>query len=222
MKFKLLTLEVTSLADLPANAIPFRFKVYFIKEIFMAFLPAIEINNSSKIEITFGPKGNDNEFDGALGCTNVYIEDFNFKEFYNYNLEKQQNEILEIIVFQLIKLIEKQGKNFVLTDIIRETAKRVIESKFDLKISIKRLSKITPNKLYKINVYRCLNAKVGESWICEKENRKNKLIMESLMTKVPGFLYRRDFFKVAQISNTGYIVYNRFEIAVFNLNLQEL
>lgn len=134
----------------------------------MALLTPVEVNNSSKVVLSFGPKGDEVIWNGILGVSNVFIENFNFIKFYSSNLQNQQNVILEIIVNSLVKL---SNNNNVVSNIINETAKKVAEAEFNVKIKIKKLSKITPNKLYEINVYRCVNSIDGECWVCEMENK---------------------------------------------------
>lgn len=222
MKFKILTLETTELANIPKGVMLFRHEVFYIKELFMSVLPNIEINNSSKIELAFGPRGNDIIIDGILGSTVIFIEDFDFNKFYELNKDERETKILKVIVDSLSKLIIRKNGNASDIDVIEATAKKVKESRFNQKIYIKKLSKRTPDKMFKINIYRCINSQYGEVWICEIENKKNELVRNQFMTRNPDFLDRRNFFKVSQVSNDDYIVYNQFEKVVFKVSLKDL
>ncbi|SCW74044.1 hypothetical protein SAMN04487970_103766 [Paenibacillus tianmuensis] len=132
MKSNLLTLESTELADIPQNVLPFRHVVYHIKELFMTFLPPIEINNSSKVEISFGPRGDESIFDGVLGVTNIFIEDFNFNNFYKLDKSKQEKEVLKIIVDSLCELSLRRNEDTSIINTIKMAANKVIESEFNL------------------------------------------------------------------------------------------
>ena len=219
-KLNILTLEQTRAAITPQKELPFRWIVYHVKELFMAFLPKIEINNSSKIQIDFGAKDDEEEYDNFLGVTNTFVEDFNFEAFYNLDKRSQEHMILNIIVNTLCEISQRQGEDIEKVNIIKETANRVIESNFDLTVHIKRLSKKSPNKLYSVNVYKCLKATCGEAWRCDIENTKSGDVTQKWMTKVPDFIDRRDWYKKVKITDTEYIIYDSFSKVVFQTNLE--
>ena len=219
MKFNLLTLEATKLAVMPRNSLIFRHIVYHVKELFMLFLPLIELNNSKKIELSFGPRGDEEIFNGDFGVTNVFIENFNFENFYKMDMEKQEKEILKIIVSSLCEISQRKGEDITIINALNETECRVIESKFNAKIHIKKLSKTSPDKACRVDVFRCINARYGESWSCELEKKNGDQVITKWMTKVPSYLDKRDFFKKSFITNDEYIVYNQFSDIVFKMAL---
>ncbi|WP_218171930.1 hypothetical protein [Pseudomonas yamanorum] len=54
---------------------------HHITQIFMTLLPKVNINGSSKIVVSLGPRGDEDLFDNVLGVTNIFIEDFDLKHF---------------------------------------------------------------------------------------------------------------------------------------------
>lgn len=219
MKLKTLTLECTQLAQIPKGVKPFRSVVYHIKELFMNFLPPISINNSSKIELSFGPQGDEVLFDSVLGVTNVFIEDFNFEYFYKLSNEEQQDVILKMIVCSLSELSFSKNSDDSVLELIKEAAEKVIQCKYYLKQEVKHLKKISLDKKVSISVFRYLSAELGESWCCEIENKTDQSIEKVLMIEVPSYLDKRDYFKKPVLKNNTYEIYNRLSKSVFIIKL---
>jgi len=217
-KFRDLRLEQTRESITPTKEMPFRWMVYHVKELFMEFLPKIEINDSSVIQIDFGIRGDEPEFDSVLGSTNIFIENFDFDAFYRLDKRTQEHMILEIIVDSLCEISQRKGKDPDKINIIKEAANKVTESNFNLTKHIKRLSKKCPNKTYSINVYKCINLSCGEAWNCEIENIKSGAVTQKWMTKVPNFIDRQDWFKKITVTDTEYTVFDKFSKIVFQTN----
>ena len=215
MKFKILTLETTKLANIPNELLPFRWVTHHVKEIFMALLPNIEINGSSKIEISFGSRGDEVIFDNVLGVTNFFIEDFDFLKFYSLTKNKQDIIIIEAIKDSLLAINKSQGNDLSVVNAIIMTANDVIHSDFKLQIPINRLGKKSSDKNYEVSVIRNLSAEVGEAWSCLIKNKKTNLISEKWITKVPDYLDRIDYFKTAEIKKDVYTIFNSFGKQVF-------
>ena len=217
--FTLLALEQTRESFTKKEPL-FRWKVYHVKELFMAFLPKMEINNSSKIQLNFGIKGDEYEVNSVLGVTNTFVEGFDFEAFNELDIREQEFLILNIIVDKLCEISQRNGVNIEKINIIKETSSKVVEVNFDLTLHIKRLSKRSPNREYTVNVYRCLNSSCGESWRCDIKNNKSGEVVQKWMTKIPDYIYMNDFFKRVEITNTEYVIYNSFSEIEFQTSLE--
>ena len=193
---------------LPKNIKPFRYYPHHIKEIFLILFPKnVGINDSSKIAIVFGPRGDEPIFNNVLGVTNYFIEVFNLKKFYELSDSEKEMFFLENIKNSLINIVNNNSKDEEIIKQITSTADRVIESKFSLEIEVKKLSKISIDKKYKISVYRVLNKEVGEGWKYIKTNRKTKqIIEENWLENIPNYLNRTDFYKRSEIYVNEYVI----------------
>ena len=213
MSLKILTLQESDEAALTMG-IRIRHLSHHITQIFMEFLPKIDINGSSKIVVSLGPRGDEDLFDNVLGSTNIFVESFDFKKFLSLNRRSQDIELLEELRRALIAIATKRESNDAIVEQINQTAEKVLKTNFQLETPVKKLSKTSKNKKHKINIFKVLNAEVGESWYCQDQIfPKNKIWMHEL----PGFIDRSDFFKTAELVENSYLIKNRLGKIVFEL-----
>jgi hypothetical protein len=89
-----------------------------------------------------------------------------------------------------------------------------------MEIEVNKLSKITFDKKYKINIFRILNKEVGESWKYKKIDRKTKIVVEeNWLKKIPDYLDRTDYYKKAEINEKEYIIYDNLSCVVYKMNI---
>lgn len=213
MSLKILTLQESDEAAL-TTGVRIRHLSHHITQIFMEFLPKIDINGSSKIVVSLGPRGDEDLFDNVLGSTNIFVESFDFKKFLSLNRRSQDIELLEELRRALIAIATKRESNDAIVEQINQTAEKVLKTNFQLETPVKKLSKTSKNKKHKINIFKVLNAEVGESWYCQDQIfPKNKIWMHEL----PGFIDRSDFFKTAELVENSYLIKNRLGKIVFEL-----
>ncbi|WP_141674146.1 hypothetical protein [Gilliamella sp. wkB112] len=223
MNFNLLTIETSKQASIPVKVLPFRYMAYYIKEIYMALLPKININNSSKIEIIFGAKSEDDvEWDNMLGVTSIFVEDFDFKSFYSIPSSAQELTILNYIDIKLQEIVSRTSNQAHTIELIKETSKKVVETNFALKILIKKLSKGLFNRKYNINIYRILNREVGEGWLLEVIDKKESIIYKEWLEETPNYLDRRDYYGKALLQSNTYVIFNKLGQKTFSVDLSFL
>jgi hypothetical protein len=201
----------------------FNWIVHHIQEIYLHLFPKdIEINNSTKIAIIFGPIGDEPVWNSVLGVTSYYIENFDFDNFYRLNKIEQENLILEIVNNTIVNISERNGKNKDAKQKIIATKNKIKDIKFSMEIDIKKLSKTSLDKKYKINIYRILNKESGEGWKYIKLNRKTKeIIEEHWINEIPDHRDLTDYYKKAEITSDGYILYNNLGIMVYKVTERE-
>lgn len=215
MNLNLLTLQESDASAL-RDGVRVRQLSHHVTQIFMTLLPKVELNGSSKIVVSLGPRGDEDVFDNVLGVTNIFVEHFDFKQFLSLNRCSQDEKLLETLRQSLILIATKKEENQAIVDVINSTAEAVLKTNFELETQIKKLSKTSKNKKSKINVYRVLNAAVGEGWYCEELFPANK---KSWMHELPGFIDRSDLFKTAEINDSAYKIKNRLGKVVFEIAL---
>jgi hypothetical protein len=221
MRFSILTVQASREAELPKNTLPFHWVIHHVKEIYLKMFPKnIEVNNSSKIAIEYGPQGDEPVFDNVLGVTSYFVEDFNFDAFYKLNNNDRENMILDSINNVILDIIKRTIQEKNILDEIENVANKVKESKFNMEIEVKKISKITVDKKYKINIFRVLNKEVGEGWKYKKIDRKTKMVVEeNWLKKVPDYLDRTDYYKKAEISETEYIIYDNLNWVAYKMGI---
>ena len=217
MRLSILVAQESPEVKLPQDFKPFRWYAHHVSEIFLELFPEnININNSSKITIEFGPQGNEPVFNGTFGCTNYFIESFDFAEFYKLDDSEKEYILLENIKVGLISIIKNNFLDTNIIEQIEDTTNKVIENKFSLEIEVKKLAKNSSNKYYKISIFRVLNKKVGEGWKLMKIDRKTKeVIEENWIGKIPSYLNRSDYYKKSEIIGNEYIIRNNLDEVVY-------
>jgi hypothetical protein len=221
MKFSILTLQASEETKIPKNVLPFNWTIHHVKEIYLKVFPKnIEVNNSSKIAIIYGPQGDEPVFDNVLGVTSYFVEDFNFDAFYKLNDNDRENMILESINNVIIDITKRTTKDKNIINEIENAATKVKENKFNMEIEVSKLSKITFDKKYKINIYRVLNKEVGESWKYKKIDRKTKTVVEeNWLKEIPDYLDKTDYYKKAEINEKEYIIYDNLNRVTYKMKI---
>ncbi|MFC4923379.1 hypothetical protein [Delftia deserti] len=218
MKLNLLTLHESDLATLP-DGVYIRRLTHPITEMFMALLPAVEINGSSKIAVVLGPQGEAEAFDNVLGVTAVFVEDFDFAHFLAQDRAAQNQQLLELLRQCLMDIAHRKGPNLQAVQAINAAADAVVQSQFQLTLPIKKLGKRSKDRKSRVEVFRRLDSEVGEAWYCEVTRAGQSTPQKLWMSDVPGFIDRRDYFKTAEISGNSYIAKSRLGWVVFETPL---
>lgn len=166
MTFRHLDLHLTGLAVQAPDAAPFRHTAHHVAEVFMAFLPRIKLNRSSKIAIGFGPRGDEDIFDSVLGVTSRYIEDFDVARFDALDARGKEEALLEAFTGVLCTLPGADAAR----EHIEAARVQTLESGFTRRILVKKLSQ--RSGAHAVCVYRVLGRECGETWYCELADRR--------------------------------------------------
>jgi len=205
MKLRKLDLSTTRFAVEPAGSAPLRHTAHHVAEVFMAFLPGIELNRSSKIAIGVGPRGDDEILDGTLGATSRYIEDFDFARFDALDAHCKDEALLEALTDVLLSL---PGADTV-REHIEAARVQTLESGFTSRALVRKLSQ--RSAAHAVRVYRVLGRACGETWYCEIIDRSNGSRVEVPMGDTPGYLDRRELFASSRLDGEAFTVFSRFK-----------
>lgn len=202
------------------NGNPFRWDAHHIKEILAFFLKGIDLDGSSKIQITFGPPDDDSKrnYHKILNSSNYIIADFNFKEYDLLSESKKELAIFDNAIYSLkeISIINDRPDLF---DFISEIEKKILGIEFNLDIEIKKLAKTDRVNGAKLSVHRILNRNIGEGWQCilKGVNKFEKIWMH----EVPHYLDMTDIFKYSEYSNFKYSVFDRLGKERFSIHIPQ-
>lgn len=219
MKLSILSIEGDKYEE-KKRKFPIIWQAYHIKEIFMHFLPKIEIDGSSKIVIYFKDKPiSEKQYmhDEYFGVSWCYVDKEKLQKI-NYLKNRELEEFYLDVIVEKLKEIAREndnGKNVV--DYIDATAERVRKSNFELKIPIKKISKQTKDKKYKALVYRYLNSK-GEMWyvdILDKEGLSTRYNILKEFTYTP----KNDVFKYSYWEHDCFVLKDKFGKITSSINL---
>lgn len=172
---------------------PIRWYAHHIVQLFMYFLTEkIEIDGMTQITIVCGQ-----HIDGINWKKGVYHnEAFDCEKFKQLSPKEKDEYFVSLIEETLIRVAQKYERDERTIEIIRATCRRIRENDYRYKIKVAKLSKMSPDKQYKTNVYRCLSYEEGEAWYLEIEDRKKNKVHVEWLTRVPDYLDKREFFKM--------------------------
>ncbi len=165
MKLTILSIEGDKQEEKNRN-IPIMWQAYHVKEMFMYYLPKIEIDGSNKIVIYFKEQPVlENQYmrDDYFCVSWCYVDKEKLEKIKYLKNRELEEFYLDVIVEELSRIARKNDKEKNVVDFIEAAAKKVRESNFELNLPIKKLSKQTTDKKYKALVYRHLSNK-GEMW----------------------------------------------------------
>jgi hypothetical protein len=127
MNLNLLTLQESDASAL-RDGVRVRQLSHHVTQIFMTLLPKVELNGSSKIVVSLGPRGDEDVFDNVLGVTNIFVENFDFKQFLSLNRRSQDEKLLETLRQSLTLIATKKEDNQAIVDVINSTAEGVLKT----------------------------------------------------------------------------------------------
>ncbi len=224
-KLTVLVLEGDKRNEKVNNVKPINFQAYHIIEIFMSYLPKIELDGSSKLVIHFKSKPDNEEQYMKNDYFNVswyYVDESQISNLKNIRKDKLSEYYLEIIVEVLKDIACRNGREKELFHIIDETARKVRESNYEMLQRVRHLSKATDDKRYTANVYRHVS-NLGEMWYVEFMH-KDKCISKHELMKRYSFVSKMDVYKKARWEKDEFILMDKFDkvMAKIKPDLQSL
>lgn len=186
-------------------------RAFHIIEIFMHYLPRIDLDGSSKLTIFFKEiKESErqymkNEFQGVSW---YYVDKAEIDRHRRLKKEEEQEYYLNIIVETLKTIARTDGRPQEISDIIDKTAQTVRDCGFELTLHIKKLSKTSADGRYRANVYRHID-RHGEDWYVEIKEKKITRHDINLLKK-PTFISQTGVFVLSRWEGERFVVTDRF------------
>jgi hypothetical protein len=181
--------------NMVCSSLPFRLTAHHVKEIFIALLPSkYTLDGSSLFQITCGSSEGKPIYNRlpSFGCSEYFVEDFDFDSYYKYSQSEQEEIILDMIESVLLQIAEENNSD---VEVIKKNVRDVKDSNFYIKIKIQKLCKRHPTSKMRVNINRILSKEDGESWSLEVYDGNN-LVHEEYITKRPSYVDNRGtFFK---------------------------
>ncbi len=215
----MIAVEASCSAVVPNDPV-FRWSVHHVKEVFLALLPPkFVLDGSSKVQITCGPRGQEAAYFQVLGATNYYQEEFDFDLYYAANAAEREELILTLLEKSFIEIATRvDDRPPSLQDQILKAANEVRSLGFGLKLRSKKLSKSTPSRKLKLDIYRHLDRQVGEAWSVEIAIPNRGLVHREWIGKVPNYLDLTDFYKTSKWDGNSFVIQDRLSKTVYQLD----
>ncbi|THJ31585.1 hypothetical protein E8K88_14830 [Lampropedia aestuarii] len=190
-----------------ASEKPFRWSAHHVKELIFFYLKGVDLDGSSKIQLTFGePEENELVYSKILNASNYYIVDFDKKAYDKLSEKEREMYVLKESIIAL-KAIAELNQRVDVVGFLSEVEKKIIDSDFYLLVHVKKLDKIHKIKNIKYKVNRVINREVGEGWQCIVD--VNGEVRKLWMHKIPHFLDMTEVFKRSDCSSQKYSIYDR-------------
>ena len=198
-------------------------RAFHVIEIFMHYLPRIDLDGSSKLTIFFKPiKENErqymkNEFQGVSW---YYVDEAETNRYKRLKREEEEEYYLNIIVDTLKAIVRTDGRPEEISEIIDKTARTVRECGFELTLHIRKLSKTSADGRYRANVYQHIS-RLGESWYVEiKDKDKNITRHDINLLKKPTFISQTGVFVLSRWEDDRFVVTDRFGRVTATVDVQ--
>lgn len=188
-------------------------RAFHVIEVFMHFLPKIDLDGSSKLTIYFKEKKDNErqymkiEFEGVSW---YYVDKSEIDKHRQLKREDEEEYYLNIIVDTLKTIARIDGRPEETLDIIDKTAQTVRDNNFELLLHIKKLSKTSGDGRYRANVYRHINS-LGESWYVEIKDKDKNITRHCIdLLKKPTSISQTGVFVLSRWEAGSFIVTDRF------------
>lgn len=187
---------------------------HHVRQLLMHFLPSdFVLDGSSLLSVIFGEKPADEaQCSQALGCTSYYVEDFDVGAYMACSPSAQQESMLLELTAVLLWLTSD-------ADAVHQAARRVRDCAFTLDIPVRKLWRSSPDKQYRVEVYRCLGPAIGEMWRAHLVDKAGKPLTVDGITDTPGYLDRTSHFNKSRWDGALFqIVHTTMNSVVYSLD----
>lgn len=206
------------------NMFPIRWKSHHLTELFIELCPKFELDGSSHLSILATRKRPeyDDKYDNfeAFHVSSYYLEKEEIENLERLVGEEAEKYILNLMEEVLLYIANVSESNEEKSNIIKDAINKMKEQDLSLKKKIKKLSKMSKDRKYKAEVYRCLNRTVGEAWCVEVKYGNSHMTKMKWLTDVPDYLDRTDFFKGSRWEENKFILSNNLgkDIAIIDVD----
>lgn len=213
-KLALLVIEGDRNYQKANNVIWVNQQAFHVIEIFMFFLPKIDLDGSSKLTIFFKKrKDSEQQYmqNNFQGVSWYYVDEDEIERQRHLKREEEEEYYLSIIADTLKRIAQIDGRDDTLFKIIDETAQKVRDNNFELTLPIKKLAKSSADGQFRAYVYRHISNQ-GESWYVEmKDKNKNITRYDINLLKKPSFISQTGVFVQSKWEGKRFVISDRFE-----------
>jgi len=214
----MLTVEAGELAKVPEEP-RFRWLAYHVKEVFLALLPKrFQLNDTSKLQITCGPRGNERQYLEVLGTSEYFVEDFDFAAYYAKQGRQRDDFLLDVIEACLVDIDGRRRLDPATPERIASTVAAVRQSDFSVSREVKKLTRSTKCRKLKFAVSRHLNRDVGEGWSVDVVKKDKQVLDRQWIGEVPDFLDRTEQYRLSRWVGDQFQIVDPFDRVVYQLD----
>lgn len=212
-KLALLVIEGDREYEKTHKVIPVNWQAFHVIEIFMHFLPKIDLDGSSKLSILFRKKKDTEQQymqSDYFGVSIYYVDEAEMDRQRGLKREEEGDYYLNIIVDTFKRIAKIQGRDADIENVIDETAQKVRDNHFELTLPIKKLAKSSADGQFRANVYRHISNQ-GESWYVEIRDKNKNLSRHNIdLLKKPSFISQTGVFSQSEWEGDCFVVKEKF------------
>lgn len=189
---------------------------HHVRQLLLHFLPPdFVLDGSALLSVIFGEKpAGEAQCSQVLGCTSYYVEDFDIGAYMACSPSEQQERMLLELTAVLLRLARDADAGAV-----NQAARCVRDGAFALRIPVRKLWRSSPDKHYRVEVYRCLGPAIGEVWQAHLFDKAGKPLAVDGITSTPGYLDRTSHFSKSRWDGTLFqIVHTAMNSVVYSLD----
>lgn len=212
-KLSILVIEGDRDYEKTHNVVPVNWQAFNVIEIFMHFLPKTDLDGSSKLSILFRKKKDtEQQYIRAdyFGVSKYYVDEPEIDRQRGLKKDEEEEYYLNIIVNTLKWIVQTQGSNAALMNIIDETAQKVRDNHFELTLPVKKLSKSSSDGQFRASVYRHISNQ-GESWYVEIKDKNKNISRHNIdLLGKPSFVSQTGVFSQSEWEGNSFVIKEKF------------
>jgi hypothetical protein len=192
---------------------------HHVRELLLHFLPSgFVLDGSSVVSVICGKKREgDLQWHQVLGITFYYVEAFDIPAYMALPHDAKQDCILSTVTAALVTIAERAGSD---AAAIVHAAQCVRDCGFAVRIPVKKLWRSTPDRQFRIEVYRCLGTQIGEVWEAHVFDKSHTLLGVDYLTPRRSHAERTTHFSKSRWDGDIYeVTYSRDGSVMYRLDL---
>jgi hypothetical protein len=197
----------------------FHLSAHHVRELLLHFMPSdFILDGSSMVSVICGKKpDHESQWYQVLGVTIYYVEGFDVLGYMAMSPEEKQERMLSELTAVLVHIAKAVGADPMA---IEHAASCVRECNFSLRIPVRKLWRSSPDKQFRIEIYRCLAVLIGEVWEADILDKSHALLGVEFLTPRQNLVDRRTHFCKSRWEGEVYqLIYTYVDRVVYSLDL---
>lgn len=190
-----------------------------VNEVFLTFMPRkYVLDGTRKTNLNLGPRLNQVQYWQAFGVNMYYVEDFDFRSYFEAPIQKQDDMLLTVLEHSLLDIASRFGAD---PKPIQQAIAATRECGCEKRYVITRLSRSTKSRKLKLNVFRHI-FHGGERWGIDVTNRNGVVLQTHWISEKSNSTESAYNFRKTALQDEDFVLLGSLGEVSYRLNLKDL
>lgn len=190
-----------------------------VEAVFLTFMPRkYVLDGTRKTNLNLGPRLNQPQYWQALGVSMYYVEDFDFRSYFDAPVQKQDDMLLTVLEKSLLNIAARFGAD---PTPIQQAIAATRACGCERRHVITRLSRSTKSRKLKLNVFRHI-FHGGERWGIDVTNRNGEVLQSQWISKMINSTDSAYSFRKTALQGEDFVVLGALGEVSYRFNLKDL